>query len=420
MELRTTESSSLLFFEDEATDRVRPELEQLAVKLAAVLPSLPATAPVLVSGDWGAGKTSLLQAIRSRLASDIKPAAVWFDAWHHEGQVALLPALVRRIWESTPDSYRGTANAISLFGKVWRCAALATLRAAPLLAQFTPVPFLGEFIKALKPKDLLSDVEKIEDNLAPPEDEVIKLRKYFVEMIQGAWPRVRPIIFIDDLDRCSPEGSVALLDAIRMIVTGRDDLSCQFIVALDRRVMSQAISNKFAGIKGYDGNRYLEKIFPFEFRVPPPNGNTGLELLRALLGTSREQHLGALSIAFRNPFFANPRLMKRTLNRFLLTLHLEERDDVASIDNKRLAMWIVATERWPRLRAIHSGRTAHYWEAVAELYRQRGDQGVDADLAQLLQEPGCLEWFRERDFPSKYDWLNEFDTEDERLRKWGL
>jgi hypothetical protein len=94
------------------------------------------------------------------------------------------------------------------------------------------------------------------------------------------------MIFIDDLDRCSPEAAVSLIEGIRLLVTnqagGREDLPCRFVMAMDRQILVRAIQHKFAGIGGYDGNRYLEKVFPLAFAVPPPHPAAVNELVEDL------------------------------------------------------------------------------------------------------------------------------------------
>jgi len=87
----------------------------------------------------------------------------------------------------------------------------------------------------------------------------------FSRLVTEAFDGAAPVILIDDLDRCSPDGAVALLDGIRLLVTGGPELRCNFVVALDRGVIAARSVAKFQGISGYDGNRYLEKIFPVSF-----------------------------------------------------------------------------------------------------------------------------------------------------------
>ncbi len=107
-------------------------------------------------------------------------------------------------------------------------------------------------------------------------------------LIEPAWEEnTTPIVFIDDLDRCTPEGTVQLLDAVRMLMTTGElnPLKLRFVVALDQTIAVRAISTKFAGIRDYDGNRYLEKLFPIGFHIPPPTVNDSAHLIQALSKT---------------------------------------------------------------------------------------------------------------------------------------
>src|SRR4051794_1547183 len=124
-----------LFHDDPVTGGrpLWPSLGGLVDRLTGILPGTPASSPVLISGDWGSGKTSLLRSVQDRM-SRAGQGTVWFDAWHYEGESALLPALLRKVWESTPEPFRKKDGAIKRFRVVWRCALAATSRVAPFIA----------------------------------------------------------------------------------------------------------------------------------------------------------------------------------------------------------------------------------------------------------------------------------------------
>src|SRR5688572_522071 len=71
-------------------------LRELSGRLVKVIERLAPSTPILVAGDWGAGKTSLLEVTRRRLADNYYPT-IWFDAWSYEGEGHLLPLLLRTL-----------------------------------------------------------------------------------------------------------------------------------------------------------------------------------------------------------------------------------------------------------------------------------------------------------------------------------
>jgi hypothetical protein len=425
-------------------DRLRPGLRRMAARLADILSTAPPTSPLLVSGDWGSGKTSLLREVQRLLDLDETRcgAAIWFDAWHYEGCGPLLPALIRRVWDSVPLARRTDERARGLLRRLLAAAIRVTAGGLPALVRAAGVPFAPEALDRLALGDRVAETLK-EDEPGP--DPVADLRRDFAKLIEGAWgtppgfPRtpgnqafgrpfaggdaVRPVVFVDDLDRCSPAGAVGLLDSIRMLVSGADQLGCRFVVALDRGVVAQAITAKFPGIRGYDGNRYLEKIFPLEFQVPMPGPEEASDMIRDLLGDRDvDRSLTALWAALSNLDFRNPRLMKRCLNRFRLALYLEEGTPPLPSGDEHdveLAQWIAATERWPRLRRIQRSRAPSFWQSACT-HHAAGRAADDVELAVLLEEPGALAWLRLMGFPNEPDRLNRFDAADGRLIRCGL
>jgi len=78
----------------------------------------------------------------------------------------------------------------------------------------------------------------------------------------------RLVVFIDELDRCSPDTILDTLEAIRLFLyVGRT----VFIIGADERHISYAVQTKFKEIEGTGidiGKEYLEKIVQYPVRIP--------------------------------------------------------------------------------------------------------------------------------------------------------
>jgi DNA polymerase III delta prime subunit len=428
----------------ETPERVNlwPGLERCADRVARLVEVLPASSPVLLSGDWGSGKTTALLALERALGEGegARPT-VWFDAWRYEAQPGLLSALIRTVWASAPAAYRGREDAKTLFGELWRLAVVVGSRVVPALVTAAGAPFVGAALKELTAAALMKDVETVSGAAELPEaDPTSLLWERFAALVGEAWGGVAPIILVDDLDRCNPDNAVALLDGIRLLVTGGVELKCNFVVALDRGVIAGAISRKFAGIGGYDGNRYLEKIFPFGFSVPAPYDGDAADLVNQLLEATQAKghHPNALRTALRHPLFANPRLMKRCINRFLLVTYFESTvpsaaparpADEAQLERDRaLATWIAATERWPALRALLGRHDEAYWTALEAAIAPWGAPGagevvgalaaLGPEAAAVLTEQSLLPWLRKEMF-GKEEQIKLYREAEQRIRRWG-
>jgi hypothetical protein len=418
-----------------------PGLEGLVSYLFNILENDQSKFPILITGDWGAGKTSVLRSIQRELdvVSKIK-RTIWFEAWHNERLEGLLPALMRRVWEETPVTFRKKKENKKIAMSLWRSAFAAVTHVMPLVLSAFSIPLLPDLIKILQPKDLGQNVDAVPgiENDEPPMDPGQKLRDNLKELIKKAWKgdKKKPIVFIDDLDRCSPAGTVELMDAIWMLVASGKELNLRFVVALDRTIAIQAITTKFSGISNFDGNRYLEKVFPLEFHIPALSNEESTHLIRMLLGDSKEldnDQNDALALALINPSFTNPRLMKRSINKFRLVCNresLKEQEKDVHKKNKNdsrnpnvesdrvLAKWIAATERWPRMRHLMQKRDEQYWDQLADSIKINDLARLpDTEAVALTKEPGALAWIRNIGFLEN---LSLFRAAEDRLRHFGL
>ncbi len=367
-----------------------PGLSLFVGRLAGMLPALPQDTPLLIAGSWGAGKTTLLHGLRRRLGRD---RCVWFEAWRHTGEPSLLPALVWTVWSQSPQRASPTH-----FQQAWR---IASARQPDTEPGPPPLQALSASLSAL---------------------------------IAQQWPQQPPVIFVDDLDRCTPSATLALLDQLRTLLTW--GLPCRFIVAMDRDVLAGLIRTRFEGLGAYDGNRYLEKLFPLAFDVPLPRRREAAELVAALLrqldgddapDPDELEHRDALTMALSEPTFANPRLMKRCINRFRLVVHFESTGgpppaiapELDEDSDRVLARWIAAAERWPRMRRMLQEHTDTYWRQLSEtVLSDAPSPGPDAD--QVLSERGARAWLRREIFSAPPAALAGYRAADLRLRRWGL
>ena len=80
------------------------------------------------------------------------------------------------------------------------------------------------------------------------------------------------IVFIDDLDRCSPDTVIGTLEAIKLFLFTK---STAFVIGADERLIRYAVRRRFPEIPGGDnqdvGRDYLEKLIQYPIRIPPLN-----------------------------------------------------------------------------------------------------------------------------------------------------
>lgn len=375
---------------DDPKSELQEPLEAFGINLHDTIKQLtlqftPIARSLLLSGDWGSGKTSVLLYIQEALKKTDFIEVVFFDAWKYEDEQNLMQSL---LWQIVKQSPR-----YKTFKKKYKSSKqniihqLLTL----LLKKVTRTSFidLDKNTKYLKHKELQALTSR---NLAEtnPTDKFIEA---FHQLKNELFPKKKLLFIIDDLDRCSPESGMNLLDNIRQIIhnTHTTTVECMFIVAMDKSTLLSAIHHKFADFSDYDSNRYLEKLFPLTFNLPQANIYlSSVNEYHQLNDETRKQ----ISQIFSQTPFSNTRLLKRCLNQ----LYLFGKSSKETNIHPGLLEWIAAINRWPELRRCINIKGNAFWDRVAEKLLNNADtqkQHVeDESINRLLAQPNIKEFLR--------------------------
>ncbi len=153
-----------------------------------------------------------------------------------------------------------------------------------------------------------------------------KLQNQFEKMVQ-AWvgENGRVVIFIDDLDRCTPDKIAEVLEALKLFATTR---GCIYVLGVDYQVVARAIQVKYKEFSSphsehtpVDGMRYLEKIIQLPFLLPLLDIDDIAKYLNSF--KVKWPHPGVTD-TFARGLPPNPRMIKRATNVYLLLWQLAE------------------------------------------------------------------------------------------------
>lgn len=165
----------------------------------------------------------------------------------------------------------------------------------------------GLLVAGRQAKHAKDEVEKqparvgLSDFVKPPDYEaslgfvhqvVNDLKKVF-ELIPEKY---RPmVIFIDDLDRCSPNKVADVIEAINLFLAGEFP-DCMFLLGIDDEMVAAALdkahSDVIAKLPAYAksssiGWRFMDKFVQLPFVVPPPSEEKLRDYARSLLGKAK-------------------------------------------------------------------------------------------------------------------------------------
>jgi hypothetical protein len=264
---------------------------------------LPVTVGIL--GDWGSGKTSLLEMVAERLGASPDYVVVSFSPWRYQAyedvKAALMDAVLTKVGERVPDTDAGRRSA----GLVRRLRSkVARIMVGPAAAGRVLAPTAGSLIAAHEhlPPELGSAAasaavagvdavaaqarEASTDEPATPTvfESVADFREEFEALVESLEDVEAVIVLIDDLDRCLDDTVVDVFEAIRLFLQVS---STAFVIAANREIVQAAVERRYPAAKEGDpslGKDYLEKIVQVEIVVPPlaePEAETYLNLLFA-------------------------------------------------------------------------------------------------------------------------------------------
>jgi hypothetical protein len=373
----------------------------------------PSTATPLVIGvfgRWGTGKTTLMQMVEKQLERG-GVTTIWFNAWRYSQDdhlwAAFLQSLTRRIVQRV-NPWRQVAVAARFFWQSldWSTllyagpalVARATVVVAPLVlfalartlqqsAAWTAVTqraawitsfVLGGWLMVKPAIAVLREKTKIDVSLyhaADFENHIAFLddfRAHFERLIRalpkGAGQRV--VVFVDDLDRCGPDQTLQVLDALRVFL---DVEQCLFVVALDNAVVANAIATKYPS-DAFAQREYLSKIVQLPFQLPPLTAETIRAYVSQLVADFPDERCRDV---FVESLSLNPREVKRVINVYALTWNLARaRTSVAAIVAPvRLAKLVVIQQAYPALYSVFRDEPA-LLPQLEQYYRRRA--GGDA------------------------------------------
>lgn len=259
------------------------------VKLLRKRPDHPIT--IGVHGDWGAGKSSVLEMIEAALSAEDRVLCLKVNGWRFQGfedaKIALIEGIVTGLIEKRPLLNKATGVVKEAFRRIdW--LKVAKKAGGLAVTAYTGIPAIGFETLVDKVEGWFADPEKLLDkeklNEAAAEakdflkekaesrnvpEEIAAFRKAFDGLLKEAGIE-QLVVLIDDLDRCLPDTAIETLEAVRLFVfTSRT----AFVVAADEAMIEYSVRKHFPDLPDTTGpqtyaRNYLEKLIQVPFRIP--------------------------------------------------------------------------------------------------------------------------------------------------------
>ena len=221
-----------------------------------------------IQGEWGSGKTSLLNSIHHAFAEQPTFKQIWINSWEYsllstpeEALLKIVKSIIDPLCEhdlltsDTGKRYKQQITDISksIFKGALRIGAQVALGDEAAKVADELVASGGHSISELRKKldGLVDEMTKEPNNLK------------------------KIIIYVDDLDRIEPKNAVAILELMKNIFNVRN---CVFILAIDFQVVVKGLEHKFGKQtheNEWEFRAFFDKIIQLPFMMPMSQYNIG-------------------------------------------------------------------------------------------------------------------------------------------------
>lgn len=319
MAISTLQASSVVDLPRKKTEDDSFGIDKYQDALVQFIENAQTPITVALQGEWGSGKTSLMNLLDLKLCDSGKFHRVWINSWQYsllrtpeEAIMKIVEGIIEQILR-TYTSQDGKAKVVSKMKTIFRKASIAGGR---FLAKQIVDKVGGntDFV------DELFDGEGSEGaEISQMKDEIGKLIR---EVLEKDKSKAGFIFFIDDLDRIDPPVAVQILELLKNIF----DLDyCIFILAIDYDVVIKGLEPKFGKLSDKNEREFrsfFDKIIQLPFSMPVSAYSIDSFLINALsrIGfltpeestdsdlKTRLSELARLSVG------QNPRALKRLTN----------------------------------------------------------------------------------------------------------
>ena len=288
---------------------------------------------ISIQGDWGSGKTSIMNMVRNNLQNDV--ITVWFNTWQYSQfnmdddlAISFLKNIIKALGIDKTNGSKINE----------------TLKKVGTAVKKTGLFMVDHYVAGMAAEELSKVVDRLTGGNDDITDSIANLKKEFEDSINQKLEeegKERMVVFIDDLDRLNPKKAVELLEILKIFL---DCEKCVFILAIDYSVVYHGVKEKYGNLIGEDrGKSFFDKIIQVPFKMPMAHYKIDrfvTEMLKQVNINLNSDESAVYVNLIQASVGCNPRTMKRLFNAYLLLTYISKNVGLNTLlDDSEDGMW---------------------------------------------------------------------------------
>ena len=313
---RTTPLQPQAILIDDVESYPTHAFDSLSVTISNIIRNSTPHFTIGIYGEWGTGKTTLMKSIEKDLVSENSQRPeqtflpIWFNAWKYEREENLASvSLMKTVGYAMANHDKFDQLSKTIFKGL-------TIVGKDVMQQIA--------MQAVSKKRELAD-EEIDEKMdylnTLYRDSVYyegldKIKEQMNSIRENGDHRV--VIFIDDLDRCSPIKALEVLESIKLFL---DIEGFVFVIGLSHKTVTQLITQAYK-MTGIQGDDYIKKIIQIPIKIPSWTKESIVDLINnsiiTRLNSDYTKFLQQNSGMIAKIVDYNPRQLKRFINNVII------------------------------------------------------------------------------------------------------
>nr|MDP9492642.1 P-loop NTPase fold protein [Thermoproteota archaeon] len=379
-----------------------------------------------IFGDWGTGKTTLINAVDKVLQTDKDLIRIRLEPWRYKQEQFPLVSLLKSIAFALPAEKQ-----FQVLKQKLETSAINYLKKTPdiltsIISKYASEEdeisdeMLDTFKRELNSKiQLIAELDRDTVYFDGLEEIKKELRNLRLDN-----PAFRIIVFVDDLDKCPPKRALEILELIRIF---HDIEGFVYIIGISHDMIIK-FSNIENNKMSIDGEHYIKKLIQIPITLPKWSNHDIVNLVKDLIKKGMihdkfkdvvEKNIDLISVAIDN----NPREIKRFLNNFFVAHEIFS--GKKNFEAKELLIIQAIHLRWTKFYNILVRSDESFFKGLEKYLKMDDETRLKSlDLYEGKKEEGDMKvWKVLRDFKTDsglWNFLIQNSDTLRNVRDWNI